>query len=298
MEEIEIIHKPVMLKEVLYYLNLKRGETVIDATIGLGGHSVEILKAIGNEGLLIGIDRDKEVLEIAKNRLEKININFVLFNTSYDKIPEILEELKITKVDKMLFDLGFSSFHIEKSGRGFSFRRLEEPLDMRYSLNIDITAAEILNTYEEKELENIFLIYGEEPYARKLAKKIVEMRRIKKFKYVKDLVEVIEKTIPTKTKKHKATKVFQALRIAVNDELNILQRALDNSIYFLSPKGRIAILTYHSLEDRIVKNFFKSNSKILIPINKKVITPSIEEIKNNPRSRSAKLRVGERRDVN
>lgn len=296
MEEVELIHKPVMLKEVLQYLDLKPGEIVIDATIGLGGHSVEILKAIGEKGLLIGIDRDNEVLDIAKERLRKIADNFVLFNTSYDKIPEILDELKISSVNKMLFDLGFSSFHIEKSGRGFSFMRLDEPLDMRYSMSTNITAADILNTYDEKELEHIFWTYGEEPFAKKLSKKIVEVRKSKKFVFVRDLVEVVEKVIP-KTKKHKATKVFQALRIAVNDELNLLQRALNNALYLLSPKGRLAILTYHSLEDRIVKNFFKSNAEILVPINKKVIRPSMEEVRSNPRARSAKLRVGERRDI-
>lgn len=296
MEEVELIHKPVMLKEVLQYLDLKPGEIVIDATIGLGGHSVEILKAIGEKGLLIGIDRDNEVLDIAKERLRKIADNFVLFNTSYDKIPEILDELKISSVNKMLFDLGFSSFHIEKSGRGFSFMRLDEPLDMRYSMSTNITAADILNTYDEKELEHIFWTYGEEPFAKKLSKKIVEARKSKKFVFVRDLVEVVEKVIP-KAKKHKATKVFQALRIAVNDELNLLQRALNNALYLLSPKGRLAILTYHSLEDRIVKNFFKSNAEILVPINKKVIRPSMEEVRSNPRARSAKLRVGERRDI-
>lgn len=296
MEEVELIHKPVMLKEVLHYLDLKQGEIVIDATIGLGGHSVEILKAIGEKGLLIGIDRDKEVLDIAKERLRKIADNFVLFNTSYDKIPEILDELKISSVNKMLFDLGFSSFHIEKSGRGFSFMRLDEPLDMRYSMSTNITAADILNTYDEKELEHIFWTYGEEPFAKKLSKKIVEVRKTKKFVFVRDLVEIVEKVIP-KAKKHKATKIFQALRIVVNDELNLLQRALNNALYLLSPKGRLAILTYHSLEDRIVKNFFKSNAEILIPINKKVIRPSMEEVRSNPRARSAKLRVGERRDI-
>lgn len=296
MEEVELIHKPVMLKEVLQYLDLKPGEIVIDATIGLGGHSVEILKAIGEKGLLIGIDRDNEVLDIAKERLRKIADNFVLFNTSYDKIPEILDELKISSVNKMLFDLGFSSFHIEKSGRGFSFMRLDEPLDMRYSMSTSITAADILNTYDEKELEHIFWTYGEEPFAKKLSKKIVEARKTKKFVFVRDLVEIVEKVIP-KAKKHKATKIFQALRIVVNDELNLLQRALNNALYLLSPKGRLAILTYHSLEDRIVKNFFKSNAEILIPINKKVIRPSMEEVRSNPRARSAKLRVGERRDI-
>lgn len=295
MEEIELIHRPVMLKEVLYYLDLKPGEIVVDATVGSGGHSVEILKALKGEGLLIGIDRDKEILKIAEERLKRISSSFILFNVSYELIPKILEELRISSINKIFFDLGFSSFHIEKSGRGFSFLRLEEPLDMRYSLNSNLTAADVLNHYDEEELARLFWLYGEEPFAKRLAKKIVEVRKEKKFTYVKDLVEVIERTIP-KGKKHKATRVFQALRIAVNDELNILKRTLHNIPYFLAPRGRIIVLTYHSLEDRIVKNFIKSTNTI-IPLTKKAVKPSLEEIRDNPRARSAKLRVGERREL-
>lgn len=295
MEEVESIHKPVMLKEVIHYLNLSPGKIVVDATLGLGGHSSEILRELRGEGLLIGIDRDEEVLKLARERLSKIAGNFVLFNTTYDNLQNILKELNLSFIDAILFDLGFSSFHIEKSGRGFSFMRPEEPLDMRYSKDTALTAADILNTFSESELSNLFWEYGEEPLSKKLAKKIVERRKDKKFAYVGDLLEVIDEVIPRR-KRHEATKVFQALRIAVNDELNILKRALEQVPFILSIGGRIVVITYHSLEDRIVKNFFKSYSDKILPVSKKVIKPSIEEIKENRRARSAKLRVGERRE--
>ncbi len=295
MEEIESIHKPVMLKEVIHYLRLSPGKIVVDATLGLGGHSSEILRELRGEGLLIGIDRDGEALNLAKERLRKIANNFVLFNTTYDKIQDILKELKLFFIDAILFDLGFSSFHIEKSERGFSFMRPEEPLDMRYSKDTTLTAADILNSFSELELSNLFWEYGEEPFSRKLAKKIVERRKEKKFVYVKDLLEVVEGVIP-KRRKHEATKVFQALRIVVNDEINILKRALDQIPFILAPRGRIVVLTYHSIEDRVVKNFFKAHSDKIFPVNKKVIRPSVNEIRENRRARSAKLRVGERRE--
>ncbi|MEN3012358.1 MAG: 16S rRNA (cytosine(1402)-N(4))-methyltransferase RsmH [Dictyoglomus thermophilum] len=295
MEEVENIHKPVMLKEVIHYLNLSPGKIVVDATLGLGGHSSEILRELRGEGLLIGIDRDEEVLELARERLSKIASNFVLFNTTYDNLQSILKELNLSSIDAILFDLGFSSFHVEKSGRGFSFMRPEEPLDMRYSKDTALTAADILNTFSESELSNLFWEYGEEPLSKKLAKKIVERRKDKKFAYVGDLLEVIDEVIPRR-RRHEATKVFQALRIAVNDELNIFKRALEQVPFILSIGGRIVVITYHSLEDRIVKNFFKSYSDKILPVSKKVIKPSIEEIKENRRARSAKLRVGERRE--
>uniref|UniRef100_A0A7V4DXI9 Ribosomal RNA small subunit methyltransferase H n=1 Tax=Dictyoglomus thermophilum TaxID=14 RepID=A0A7V4DXI9_DICTH len=295
MEKVENIHKPVMLKEVIHYLNLSPGKIVVDATLGLGGHSSEILRELRGEGLLIGIDRDEEVLELARERLSKIASNFVLFNTTYDNLQSILKELNLSSIDAILFDLGFSSFHVEKSGRGFSFMRPEEPLDMRYSKDTALTAADILNTFSESELSNLFWEYGEEPLSKKLAKKIVERRKDKKFAYVGDLLEVIDGVIPRR-RRHEATKVFQALRIAVNDELNILKRALEQVPFILSIGGRIVVITYHSLEDRIVKNFFKSYSDKILPVSKRVIKPSMEEIKENRRARSAKLRVGERRE--
>uniref|UniRef100_A0A7C3RKN3 Ribosomal RNA small subunit methyltransferase H n=1 Tax=Dictyoglomus thermophilum TaxID=14 RepID=A0A7C3RKN3_DICTH len=294
MEEIEIIHKPVMLDKVLYYLKVTPGKIYIDATCGLGGHSSAILRELNRSGLLIGIDRDIESLEIAKNRLKIYGDNFVLFNTTFDRIPEVLEKLSIAKVDGILFDLGFSSYHIEKSKRGFSFQRPEEPLDMRFSKDDSLTAEYILNNFSEEELAEIFYKYGEEPNAYKIARKIVERRKIKPLKYVGDLLEVIGKNIQN-YKKHPATRIFQALRIAVNRELDLLERSLEITSHILNPQGRIVVITYHSLEDRIVKNFLKNNRDKFEIITKKPVVPSKEEIENNKRARSAKLRVGERR---
>jgi 16S rRNA (cytosine1402-N4)-methyltransferase len=294
MEEIEIIHKPVMLDKVLYYLKVTLGKIYVDATCGLGGHSSAILRELNRTGLLIGIDRDIESLEIAKNRLKNYGDNFLLFNTTYDRIPEVLENLNIAKVDGILFDLGFSSYHIEKSKRGFSFQRPEEPLDMRFSKDDSLTAEYILNNFSEEELAEIFYKYGEEPNAFKIARKIVEIRKVKPLKYVGDLLEVIGKSTQN-YKRHPATRIFQALRIAVNKELDILERALEITPNILNPQGRIVVITYHSLEDRIVKNFLKNNRDKFEIITKKPVVPSKEEIENNKRARSAKLRVGERR---
>jgi|UniRef100_A0A7C3SS24 16S rRNA (cytosine1402-N4)-methyltransferase len=294
MEEIEIIHKPVMLDKVLYYLKVTPGKIYVDATCGLGGHSSAILRELNRTGLLIGIDRDIESLEIAKNRLKNYGDNFLLFNTTYDRIPEVLENLNIAKVDGILFDLGFSSYHIEKSKRGFSFQRPEEPLDMRFSKDDSLTAEYILNNFSEEELAEIFYKYGEEPNAFKIARKIVEIRKVKPLKYVGDLLEVIGKSTQN-YKRHPATRIFQALRIAVNKELDILERALEITPNILNPQGRIVVITYHSLEDRIVKNFLKNNRDKFEIITKKPVVPSKEEIENNKRARSAKLRVGERR---
>jgi 16S rRNA (cytosine1402-N4)-methyltransferase len=294
MEEIEIIHKPVMLDKVLYYLKVTPGKIYVDATCGLGGHSSAILRELNRTGLLIGIDRDIESLEIAKNRLKNYGDNFLLFNTTYDRIPEVLENLNIAKVDGILFDLGFSSYHIEKSKRGFSFQRPEEPLDMRFSKDDSLTAEYILNNFSEEELAEIFYKYGEEPNAFKIARKIVEIRKVKPLKYVGDLLEVIGKSTQN-YKRHPATRIFQALRIAVNKELDLLERALEITPNILNPQGRIVVITYHSLEDRIVKNFLKNNRDKFEIITKKPVVPSKEEIENNKRARSAKLRVGERR---
>jgi len=294
MEEIEIIHKPVMLDKVLYYLKVTPGKIYVDATCGLGGHSSAILRELNRTGLLIGIDRDIESLEIAKNILKNYGDNFLLFNTTYDRIPEVLENLNIAKVDGILFDLGFSSYHIEKSKRGFSFQRPEEPLDMRFSKDDSLTAEYILNNFSEEELAEIFYKYGEEPNAFKIARKIVEIRKVKPLKYVGDLLEVIGKSTQN-YKRHPATRIFQALRIAVNKELDLLERALEITPNILNPQGRIVVITYHSLEDRIVKNFLKNNRDKFEIITKKPVVPSKEEIENNKRARSAKLRVGERR---
>ncbi len=289
------LHIPVMLEEVIDYLNIIPEGIYIDATVGTGGHSKEILKRLEGRGLLIGFDRDSESIEIAENVLKKLGSKFILINKAFNEIPNVLGMLNIRKVDGILYDLGMSSFQLEESKRGFSFKNLDEPLDMRFSIDEKLKASDILNSYSQRALERIFFEYGEEPFSKKVAKLIVEERKKKPFSKVGDLVSLIEKNIPRR-KIHPATRIFQALRIVVNNELEILEDSLKSIIPFLKEGARIVILTYHSLEDRIVKNFFKNSEKdgkIKI-ITKKILKPSKEEVERNPRARSAKMRVGEK----
>ncbi|MCS7201909.1 MAG: 16S rRNA (cytosine(1402)-N(4))-methyltransferase RsmH [Dictyoglomus sp.] len=291
-----VLHVPVMLEEVLTYLNIIPEGIYVDATLGTGGHSKEILKRLKGKGLLIGFDKDIESINIAEKNLKEISSNFILVNKSFHEIPEVLKDLNIEKVNGILYDLGLSSFQLEGSKRGFSFKNLDEPLDMRFSLNESLRASDILNSYCEKALEKIFWEYGEEPFSRKIANLIISERKKKSFEKVRDLVSLIEKNIPRRGKIHPATRIFQALRIEVNNELKILENSLENILPFLKEGARIIVLSYHSLEDRIVKNFLRNNEslgKIKI-ISKKILKPSEEEVKRNPRARSAKMRVGEK----
>jgi len=290
------VHIPVMLNEVISFLNIKPGRIYVDATVGTGGHSKEILKRLMGKGLLICVDKDQESLEIARNILKNINSNFILINNSFHELPNILRDLKIEKIDGILYDFGLSSYQLEKSNRGFSFKNLDEPLDMRFSIKTQLKASDILNFYSKKDLERIFKEYGEEPFYRKIVDLIIERREKKPFEKVKDLVEIIEENIPRRGKIHPATRIFQALRIEVNDELRTICSALENILPFLNSSARIVTLSYHSLEDRIVKNFLREKEKLreIKIITKKVISPSKEEVKSNPRSRSAKMRVGEK----
>jgi len=274
------MHIPVLRKEVLGYLDPKPNENFIDCTIGEGGHTIAILEKNKPDGKILGIDRDREQIENWELKIENFKNRVILVCGSYVNLREIVGKNKFEKVSGILFDLGMSSWHLEKSGRGFSFLR-DEPLDMRYSLDNDLTAEKILNNYSQKEIERILKEYGEERYANKLSRKIVQQRPIKS---TLQLVEVIRKA-----KVFSIARIFQALRIAVNDELNNLKNGLTQATEVLATEGRIVVISYHSLEDRIVKNFFKEeNFKIL---TRKPIKPSEQEIKDNPRSRSAKLRA-------
>jgi len=295
-------HIPVLSKEVIEILNPKPKEFIIDGTIGNGGHSVEILKKIGPKGKLLGVDWDKGAIE-RLNRDLKLQIypnaaNVILVNDNYANLPEILKEKKLEKADGLLLDLGFSSDQLETSGRGFSFLK-DEPLDMRYCTSqiiTDINAATILNSYSEKQLAKNFFQYGEERFSKRIAKKIIEERKKEPLKTTFDLVKIIKKAVPKNYEKgriHPATRIFQALRIYVNNELGNLSKILSKLEDILKPKGRAVIISYHSLEDRIVKQQFKllekeGKAKIL---TKKPIRASEEEIRQNPRSRSAKLRA-------
>lgn len=304
------MHIPVLKKEVLQYLDPKPDENFIDCTLGQGGHAIGILERNKPNGKVLGIELDKDICD--KLSLSKID-RLVLTNDSYTNLKKIVEKYKFGPISGILFDLGMSSWHLEESGRGFTFLK-DEPLDMRYSLENDLTAEEIINNYSQEKIEKILKEYGEERFAKRIAKRIIQTRP-RKIKSTFQLVEIIKKAVPGKrTKIHPATRTFQALRIAVNDELNNLKKALFQAVEVLEKGGRIVIISFHSLEDRIVKNFFKEEAKkgSLRILTKKsnssiynhtlanqgsrakrkvLITPSQEEIKINRRSRSAKLRA-------
>jgi 16S rRNA (cytosine1402-N4)-methyltransferase len=275
------MHIPVLQKEVLEMLSPKPNENFIDCTIGEGGHSLAILEMIKPKGKILGIDQEI--------RLKKGDKRLILVEDNFANLKSIVENYKFNNIQGILFDLGMSSWHLEESGRGFSFKR-PEPLDMRFSKKNPLTAEKIVNYWSKPEIERILREYGEEKKALKIAQKIIELRGTLQIKTVPQLVKITDSlgVSPQRT--------FQALRIAVNDELNNLKKALPQAKEVLNKGGRLAVISFHSLEDRIVKNFFKDYSQKgqLKILTKKPIIPSDEEIKNNPRSRSAKLRVVEK----
>ena len=295
----EILHQPVLLKEVLEGLNLEKGKKIFDGTLGSGGYSEKILEKIGENGVLIATDLDKNSIEIAKKRIG-LKENFKIFQKSFSEIKEILKELKIEKIDGIVLDLGWSSDQFQKFGKGFSFQNLDEELIMAFDeKKVKWTAKDILNFWTEEEIADIIFQYSEERGARLIAKKIVQKRKEKEIQKVGDLVEIIEEAVGKfyKNKKiHSATKTFQALRIAVNQELEVLEKVLEDGIEILENGGRFLVVTFHSLEDRLVKNIFRDWEKEGLGkrINKKVIKSTFEEVKNNPKSRSAKLRIFEK----
>ena len=284
-------HIPVMLMESLENLKIKKNGVYVDGTLGLGGHSEIILQQI-DSGLLIGIDRDKDSISLSKKRLSS-NDNFKLFNDSYQNLNIILEELKIQAVDGILLDLGLSSYQLEDNKRGFS-HKYESSLDMRFDKNsADFTAEDIIQRNELEELTRIFKEYGEERHAYKIAKKIKDL---KGEISVLSITSIVDKVTPYKYRLKTYSRIFQALRIAANNELVHLSRFLDDFINLLNPGGRIVIISYHSVEDRIVKHKLKElkHKKEIELIYKKPLIPSKEEVSINKRSRSAKMRVGEK----
>ena len=306
-------HVPVMVKEVIDYLNCSSGKAYVDGTLGGGGHAQAILDAIGAEGCLVGIDRDPDAIAYAEESFHRYKPNVHIFHDNYTNLPQILSRLHITGVDGILLDLGLSLYQLEGSGRGFSFMR-EEPLDMRMNPEQGHTAEAIVNRLSEKELADIIGRYGEESWAVRIAKSIVAARRRQAIRSSLQLAEVVKKAIPARHRRgriHPATRTFQAIRIAVNQELEALERFLDEAVNFLNPGGRLCILSFHSLEDRIVKERFKAlargcNCPPHFPmcvcgktpqvsiLTKKPVRPGQAEVQANPKARSARLRAAER----
>jgi 16S rRNA (cytosine1402-N4)-methyltransferase len=286
-------HKPVLPKEVLEYLDPKPNENFIDCTVGQGGHARLILEKTAPKGVILGIDQDPKQIENCRKQLHDLKERIVLVNSSYANLKKIVEENRFGQIHGILIDLGMSSWQLEESGRGFSFLK-DEPLIMAYNQE-GLTAEQILNKWPAEDLEFIFENYGEERFSKRIARKIIEARKIRPIETTFQLVEIIRKSMPTRYqfgKIHFATRVFQALRIATNNELENLKNVLPQITEVLESGARLAVISFHSAEDRIVKNFLKEKSKenIIKILTKKPITAGSEEIAENPRSRSAKLR--------
>jgi len=294
------IHVSVLTNEVINYLNPKPNENFIDGTFDGGGHTEVLFQKNGPNGKILGIDADKEILNIATSKFQKEiqEERLILVNDNFKNLKGIIENNCPgwkEKVSGIIFDLGISLWHLEESGRGFSFKK-NENLDMRYDKREGLTAQKIINSWPEREIEKILREYGEERYSRKIAGEIIRERKKKAILTTFDLINIVRKAVPRYYKKGyilPATRTFQALRIAVNRELENLKEALPQSIEILKPKGKLIVVSFHSLEDRIVKFFFKKetqNNRIKI-LTKKPVRPSDEELKFNPRARSAKLRA-------
>ncbi len=288
------MHIPVLLKEVIAYLNPKPNENFIDATFGLGGHSFAILEKNVPKGKVLGIEADSLLIENLNDRL-------ILVNDNFSRLTEIIKKEQFESIAGILMDLGISSWHLEKSGRGFSFLK-DEPLDMkvqsakRKAQSDELTAEYIVNNWTQQELEKILREYGEERFAARIAENICRARKVKSIKTTFQLAEIIKRSVPTNYENRRinhATRTFLALRIAVNQELENLEKALPQTVEILKKGGRLAVISFNSLEDRIVKNFLKSKADegIIEILTKKPIIASHQEIINNPRSRSAKLRA-------
>ncbi len=307
----EFKHKPVMLKQCIEGLKIKPDGIYVDGTLGGAGHSIEIAKKLSKSGMLIGIDRDTEAIEAAKNKLDQFS-NVKYIHGNHDDIKNILKEIGIDKVDGILLDLGVSSYQLDEKNRGFSYLG-ENTLDMRMDKNQDLTAKDVINTYEEKTLAQIIYEYGEEKFSRQIARNICLERKEHPIETTKQLVDIIEKSIPKSKQKdgHPAKRTFQAIRIEVNNEIKPLYHTIEECIDVLEERGRLCVITFHSLEDRAVKKaFIAAKGKCTCPadlpycvcgakslgkiITQKPITAEKEEIQENSRSKSAKLRIFEK----
>ena len=304
-------HVSVLLQESISSLNLLENSVVVDATLGYGGHSSNILERI-SKGYLFAFDQDSEAIRYSTDRLSSIGTNFTIIKSNFVNMKEELEKRGINKVDAVLFDLGVSSPQLDDESRGFSFHN-DARLDMRMDRDQKLSAYEVVNEYSEQDLARIFYKYGEDKFSKSVARRIVEYRKEKPIETTLELVEVIKSGVPMKYRinKHPARQIFQALRIEVNHEVDVIEPALSQALELLNVGGRVAVITFHSLEDRLVKNYFKEMTKIddkvkgmpnipdeylpdfKLVVNKAII-PSDSEIENNPRARSSKLRVIER----
>ena len=290
-----LVHQPVLVEEVLRGLALQPGAVVLDATVGLGGHAEAILGTVGSSGWLIGMDRDSEALDYARKRLERFKSQMRLIHGQFGQLAGLLEGLHMKTIDATLFDIGLSSFQLDTAERGFSFLR-EGPLDMRMDRTEEQTAAAIINRLSVKQLQGILILYGEERWAGRIARAIVRQRP---FSSTTQLAQAIRRVVPTSVRGgtiDPATRTFQAFRIATNRELEWLPAGLCQAIDLLKPEGRIAVLAYHSLEDRIVKNTFREQARLkkIENVTRKPIRPTPAEVARNPRSRSACLRIAKR----
>lgn len=306
-------HKSVLLYETVDSLNIKPDGIYVDGTLGGGGHAYEVCSRLGKHGRLIGIDQDADAIAAATKRLEPFADKVTVVRSNYENIASVLHDLGIEKVDGIYLDLGVSSYQLDTASRGFTYRE-DAPLDMRMDQRNTQTAADIVNTYSETELYHIIRYYGEDRFAKNIAKHIVQRRQKKPYETTGELIETIKAAIPAKiraTGGHPAKRTFQAIRIELNHELDVLNRSIDTMIDLLNPGGRLSIITFHSLEDRIVKKRFRDNENPCIcppefpvcmcgrkskgtVITRKPIVPGEEELEYNKRSKSSKLRVFER----
>ncbi len=309
----EFVHKSVLLNETIDGLNIQPDGIYVDGTLGGGGHAYEVCRRLGDKGSIVGIDQDAAAIEAAGNRLKDFGEKVTIVRSNYCDMKSKLHELGIDKVDGIVLDLGVSSYQLDTAERGFSYRE-DAPLDMRMDTRQKMTARDIVNDYEEMELYRVIRDYGEDKFAKNIAKHIVAARKVKPIETTGELTEIIRASIPMKYQKksgHPAKRTFQAIRIELNRELEVLKDSLDDMIDLLNPGGRLCIITFHSLEDRIVKSAFRKNenpctcpsdfpvcvcgkvSKGSI-LTRKPILPSEEEMKENSRAKSAKLRIFER----
>lgn len=306
-------HQPVLLQDTITGLNIQPNGTYVDCTLGGAGHSAHIAKELSNQGHLIGIDQDDTALRAARQRLGNVSCRLDLIKRNFRHLASVLDELKIAKVDGVLFDIGVSSHQLDQAERGFSYNQ-EAPLDMRMDVTRSLTAHDIVNAWDSKEIARILWRYGEEKFSRKIAQAIVKYRETKSIETTTELADIVKNAIPAAARRrgpHPARRTFQAIRIAVNDELGALEDGLDAAIDRTALGARICVITFHSLEDRIVKERFRQesqgctcppdfpvcvcgNKRVLKMINRKPLVPSEEDVIDNPRARSAKLRIAEK----